>query len=40
MIRNVSFHDVLIAVTSAEASDIQDNVFFWHDGKNMTRVFD
>uniref|UniRef100_A0A671VYG6 NAD(P)H oxidase (H2O2-forming) n=1 Tax=Sparus aurata TaxID=8175 RepID=A0A671VYG6_SPAAU len=32
MIRNVSFHDVLIAVTSAEASDIQDNVFFWHDG--------
>ncbi|KAF3854959.1 hypothetical protein F7725_023014 [Dissostichus mawsoni] len=28
-IRNVNFHDVLIAVTSAEATDIQNNVFFW-----------
>ncbi|XP_029909915.1 dual oxidase 1 [Myripristis murdjan] len=31
-IRNVTFHDVLIAVTSAEAADIQKNVFFWRDG--------
>ncbi|KAE8296174.1 Dual oxidase 1 [Larimichthys crocea] len=31
-IRNVTFHDVLIAVTSAEATDIQTNVFFWRDG--------
>ncbi|TNN87094.1 Dual oxidase 2 [Liparis tanakae] len=30
-IRNVTFHDVLIAVTSAETSDIQHNVFFWKD---------
>lgn len=33
MISNVTFHDVLIAVTSAEATDIQNNVFFWKDGK-------
>ncbi|XP_029290224.1 LOW QUALITY PROTEIN: dual oxidase 1 [Cottoperca gobio] len=32
MIRNVTFHDVLIAVTSAEATDIQKDVFFWKDG--------
>ncbi|XP_056272810.1 dual oxidase 1 [Pseudoliparis swirei] len=32
MIRNVTFHDVLIAVTSAETTDIQHNVFFWKDG--------
>ncbi|KAF1386846.1 hypothetical protein PFLUV_G00099100 [Perca fluviatilis] len=32
MIRNVTFHDVLIAVTNAEATDIQNNVFFWKDG--------
>ncbi|XP_068579660.1 dual oxidase 1 [Cebidichthys violaceus] len=32
MIRNVTFHDVLIAVTSAETTDIQNNVFFWMDG--------
>ncbi|XP_053175774.1 dual oxidase 1 [Scomber japonicus] len=31
-IRNMTFHDVLIAVTSAEATDIQNNVFFWTDG--------
>uniref|UniRef100_A0A3Q3KNH6 NAD(P)H oxidase (H2O2-forming) n=1 Tax=Mastacembelus armatus TaxID=205130 RepID=A0A3Q3KNH6_9TELE len=31
-IRNVTYHDVLIAVTSAEASDIQNSVFFWRDG--------
>lgn len=35
-IRNMTFHDVLIAVTSAEATDIQNNVFFWTDGKNTT----
>ncbi|KAM7396877.1 hypothetical protein PAMP_019883 [Pampus punctatissimus] len=32
MIRNVTFHDILTAVTSAEATDIQNNVFFWKDG--------
>lgn len=32
-IRNVTYHDVLIAVTSAEKNDIQNNVFFWNDGK-------
>uniref|UniRef100_UPI0037E74494 dual oxidase 1 n=1 Tax=Semicossyphus pulcher TaxID=241346 RepID=UPI0037E74494 len=32
MIRNVTFRDVLIAVTEAEASDIQRNVFFWLNG--------
>uniref|UniRef100_A0A8D3BL71 NAD(P)H oxidase (H2O2-forming) n=1 Tax=Scophthalmus maximus TaxID=52904 RepID=A0A8D3BL71_SCOMX len=31
-IRNVTFHDVLIAVTSAEDTDIQHNVFFWRNG--------
>ncbi|KAG7245490.1 hypothetical protein INR49_010941 [Caranx melampygus] len=31
-IRNTTFFDVLIAVTSAEATDIQNNVFFWNDG--------
>nr|XP_019934398.1 PREDICTED: dual oxidase 1 [Paralichthys olivaceus] len=31
-IRNVTFHDVLIAVTAAEAADIQADVFFWKDG--------
>lgn len=35
MIRNVTFHDVLIAVTSAEDADIQKNVFFWKDGKDL-----
>uniref|UniRef100_A0A8C6PPL3 NAD(P)H oxidase (H2O2-forming) n=1 Tax=Nothobranchius furzeri TaxID=105023 RepID=A0A8C6PPL3_NOTFU len=32
MIRRVTYHDVLIAVTAAEATDIQKNVFFWRDG--------
>ncbi|KAJ8407723.1 hypothetical protein AAFF_G00267670 [Aldrovandia affinis] len=31
-IRNTTFHDVLIAATSAEPGDIQKNVFFWEDG--------
>nr|XP_057932001.1 dual oxidase 1 isoform X2 [Doryrhamphus excisus] len=31
-IRNVTFHDVLVAVTSAEASDIQNSVFLWKSG--------
>lgn len=35
VIRNVTFHDVLIAVTSAEDADIQKNVFFWKDGKDV-----
>lgn len=40
MIRNMTFHDVLIAVTSAEATDIQNNVFFWRDGKKTFLIFD
>lgn len=32
-IRNMTYYDVLLAVTSAEATDIQKNVFFWKDGK-------
>uniref|UniRef100_H2LKU2 NAD(P)H oxidase (H2O2-forming) n=1 Tax=Oryzias latipes TaxID=8090 RepID=H2LKU2_ORYLA len=31
-IRNVTYRDVLLAVTSADATDIQENVFFWKDG--------
>lgn len=40
MIRSMTFHDVLIAVTSAEAPDIQNNVFFWRDGKKTFLIFD
>ncbi|XP_008288990.1 dual oxidase 1 [Stegastes partitus] len=31
-ILNITYHDILIAVTSAEAADVQDKVFFWVDG--------
>uniref|UniRef100_A0A4W5PR18 NAD(P)H oxidase (H2O2-forming) n=1 Tax=Hucho hucho TaxID=62062 RepID=A0A4W5PR18_9TELE len=31
-LRNTTFHDVITAVTSAEAEDIQRKVFFWRDG--------
>ncbi|XP_055048116.2 dual oxidase 1 [Misgurnus anguillicaudatus] len=31
-IRNTTFHDVLIHVTSAQEGDIQKNVFFWVNG--------
>ncbi|XP_073688046.1 dual oxidase 1 [Garra rufa] len=31
-IRNTTFHDVLLDVTSAEEGDIQKNVFFWMNG--------
>ncbi|XP_019712822.1 dual oxidase 1 [Hippocampus comes] len=31
-IRNVTFHDILVAVTNAENSDLQSNVFFWKSG--------
>ncbi|KAM9377184.1 dual oxidase 1 [Pholidichthys leucotaenia] len=31
-IRNLTYHDILVAVTSAEAPDIQNSVFFWKDG--------
>ncbi|KAK7891032.1 hypothetical protein WMY93_022995 [Mugilogobius chulae] len=31
-IRNTTFHDVIVAVTSADAADIQENVFFWTNG--------
>ncbi|XP_069621906.1 dual oxidase 1 isoform X1 [Ranitomeya imitator] len=31
-IKNTSFHDVILAVTSAEFGDIQQNVFTWVDG--------
>lgn len=33
MIRNMTYYDVLLAVTRAEDTDIQKNVFFWKDGK-------
>ncbi|XP_013876952.1 dual oxidase 1 [Austrofundulus limnaeus] len=32
VIRSITYHDVLIAVTSAESADVQKNVFFWRDG--------
>ncbi|XP_037539498.1 dual oxidase 1 [Nematolebias whitei] len=31
-IRDVTYHDVIVAVTNAEATDIQKNAFFWRDG--------
>uniref|UniRef100_A0A8C6TTP1 NAD(P)H oxidase (H2O2-forming) n=1 Tax=Neogobius melanostomus TaxID=47308 RepID=A0A8C6TTP1_9GOBI len=31
-IRNTTFHDVIVAVTSADSTDIQDNVFLWGKG--------
>lgn len=31
-IRNTTFHDVLLAVTSADAEDVQKQVFFWKHG--------
>lgn len=31
-IRGTTFHRVLVAVTSAEAADLQENVLFWKDG--------
>ncbi|XP_028263680.1 dual oxidase 2 isoform X2 [Parambassis ranga] len=31
-IHNTTYRDVLIAVTSAEDTDLQNNVFFWQDG--------
>lgn len=31
-IRNTTFYDVIVAVTSAESGDIQNDVFFWRDG--------
>nr|XP_033776119.1 dual oxidase 1-like [Geotrypetes seraphini] len=31
-IRNITYHDVLIAVMNVEPEDIQQNVFFWVDG--------
>ncbi|KAL4613374.1 dual oxidase 1-like [Arapaima gigas] len=31
-IRNTTFHDVLVAVTSAESHHFQKNVFIWKDG--------
>ncbi|XP_067356679.1 dual oxidase 1 [Channa argus] len=32
VIRNMTYYDVLMAVTTAEENDIQKNVFFWKDG--------
>lgn len=32
IIRNRTFHDVIVAVTDAEEEDIQKNVFFWRNG--------
>uniref|UniRef100_A0A672ITW8 NAD(P)H oxidase (H2O2-forming) n=1 Tax=Salarias fasciatus TaxID=181472 RepID=A0A672ITW8_SALFA len=31
-VRSTTYHRVLMAVTNAEASDVQDDVFFWRDG--------
>ncbi|XP_072529795.1 dual oxidase 1 [Salminus brasiliensis] len=31
-IRNTTYHDILLAVTSAQSADIQKNVFFWLKG--------
>ncbi|XP_068131700.1 dual oxidase 1-like isoform X2 [Hyperolius riggenbachi] len=31
-IKNISFHDVILAVTSAEVGDIQRDLFTWRDG--------
>lgn len=31
-IRRTTFRHVLVAVTSAEAADLQEKVFFWEDG--------
>uniref|UniRef100_A0A8B9LTA5 NAD(P)H oxidase (H2O2-forming) n=1 Tax=Astyanax mexicanus TaxID=7994 RepID=A0A8B9LTA5_ASTMX len=31
-IRNTTYHDILLAVTSAQQGDIQENVFFWLNG--------
>ncbi|XP_033823421.2 dual oxidase 1 [Periophthalmus magnuspinnatus] len=32
IIRNTTFHDVIVAVTSSGSTDIQENVFFWTNG--------
>lgn len=37
-IRDVTYHDVVVAVTSAEATDIQKNAFFWRDGNKTTHM--
>ncbi|KAL2093373.1 hypothetical protein ACEWY4_010685 [Coilia grayii] len=31
-IRNTTYHDIIIAVTTAQPGDIQENVFFWGNG--------
>lgn len=31
-IHNMTYHDVLVAVTSAEEADFQKSVFIWRDG--------
>lgn len=36
----MTYRDVLLAVTSADATDIQENVFFWKDGRNSTNFID
>lgn len=37
-IRNLKYRDVLIAVTSAEPTDLQKNVFLWTDGNNSAHL--
>jgi len=32
-IRNTTFHDVLVAVTHANSTDLQPHVFVWSDGE-------
>ena len=36
-LRKVTYHDVLVAVTGAEAGDIQEHVFLWRDGQSASR---
>ncbi|XP_076863360.1 dual oxidase 1 isoform X2 [Brachyhypopomus gauderio] len=31
-IRNTSYHDIILSVTSAESGDVQKNLFFWLNG--------
>lgn len=37
-IRSTTFRHVLVAATSAAATDLQKNVFFWKDGKKNNNI--
>ena len=36
-LRKVKYHDVLVAVTGAEAGNVQEHVFLWMDGQSASR---